>query len=247
MKLGVKIFADGADLETIRALYANPRIKGFTTNPTLMRAAGVKDYKTFASGILAAIPDRPVSLEVFVDDFDEMIDQALEIGSWGKNVNVKIPVVDSKGRFTGPVVRHLAAAGIHVNVTAVFTLDQVRAVAECLDEAVPAYVSVFAGRVADCGIDPVPLMTEAVRVLATKPAAELIWASPRELLNVVQADACGCHIITVTAEILKKLDLIGKDQLRYSLETAQMFLNDAQKAGYTIPTTNRAVARNSRA
>lgn len=235
MSLKVKIFADGANLETIRSLYANPVIKGFTTNPTLMRAAGVKDYKAFAIDVLATVRDRPVSFEVFVDDFDGMIAQGLEIGSWAPNVNVKIPVVDSQGRFTGPVIRRLSESGVHVNVTAVFTLDQVKAVAECLQSSTPAYVSIFAGRIADCGIDPVPMVAQAVDVLRSLPVAEIIWASPRELLNVFHADKCGCHIITATPDILKKLALVGKDQLQYSMETSRMFLTDAQTAGYTIP------------
>lgn len=243
MNLKVKVFADGADLAAIKALYANPVIKGFTTNPTLMRAAGVKDYKEFAQAVLEAVPDRPVSLEVFVDDFDEMIAQGLEIGTWGRNVNVKIPVVDSKGTFTGPVIRRLSEAGIHVNVTAVFTLQQVQAVVECLAKSVPAYVSVFAGRIADTGLDPVPIMGKAVQLLKAHPKAELIWASPRELLNIFHADACGCQIITVTPDILKKLSLVGKDQHQYSIETAQMFLTDAQKAGYTIPVAQPALRR----
>lgn len=247
MNLKVKIFADGADLAAIKSLYANPLIKGFTTNPTLMRAAGVTDYKQFGQAVLAAVPDRPVSLEVFVDDFDEMIAQGLEIGTWGANVNVKIPVVDSRGKFTGPVIERLSAAGIHVNVTAVFTLGQVKDVVDCLSPAAPAYVSVFAGRIADTGLDPVPIMAKSVEILKARPRAELIWASPRELLNIFHADGCGCQIITVTPDILRKLSLVGKDQLQYSVETAQMFLNDAQKAGYTIPLANAAPPREASA
>ncbi len=232
--LKVKIYADGADLAGIKRLYANPVIKGFTTNPTLMKAAGITDYRTFAKEVLAAVPDRPVSLEVFADDFDTMIAQGLEIGSWGKNINVKIPVVNTKGAFTGPVVEKLSNAGVHVNVTAVFTLEQVKDILACLALDAPAYVSIFAGRVADSGIDPVPLMAEAVRTLKTHPRAELIWASPRELYNIFHADQVGCQIITVTHEILAKLALVGKDQTRYSLETAQMFHRDASQAGYEI-------------
>ncbi len=235
MDFKVKIFADGADLSAIQALSTNPMIRGFTTNPTLMRSAGVTDYKEFALSVLAAIPDRPVSLEVFADEFGEMIEQGREIGRWGRNVNVKIPVVDSRGTFTGPVIEQLSKDGIHVNVTAVFTLNQVRAIVECLASDVPAYVSVFAGRIADTGLDPVPIMGGAVEILKSRPKSELIWASPRELLNIFHADSCGCHIITVTPDILKKLSLVGKDQLQYSLETAQMFLSDAQKAAYSIP------------
>ena len=241
--LNVKIYADGADLAAIKELYANPVVKGFTTNPTLMRGAGVADYKAFALDVLKAVPDRPVSFEVFADDFGEMVDQGREIGSWGANVNVKIPVVDTRGRFTGEVIHELAHAGIHVNVTAVFTLDQVRDVVAVLDENVPAYVSVFAGRIADSGIDPVPIVAEAVHILAEKKRAEVIWASPRELYNIFHADEARCHIITVTPDLLRKLRLIGKDQVLYSLETAQMFHADAAKAGYTIQTSARTSRR----
>jgi transaldolase len=234
-KLRVKIFADGADFDGIMKMYADPLIKGFTTNPTLMRKAGVTDYEAFARKLLAAVPDRPVSLEVFADDFDEMERQALAIASWGKNVNVKIPVTNSKREFAGPLIRKLSAAGVALNVTAVFTLDQVRRVTECLADGTPAIVSVFAGRVADTGIDPVPLMAEAVRILKAKPKAELIWASPRELLNIFQADAIGCHIITVTNDIIAKA-LVGKDQDDYSLETVQMFYRDATAAAFSINT-----------
>lgn len=232
--LKVKIFADGADTAGIRRLYAHPFIKGFTTNPTLMRAAGVTDYKAFAKEILAAVPDRPISLEVFADDLDTMVSQGLEISSWGRNVNVKIPVMNTKGAFTGPVIEELSKSGVHVNVTAVFTLEQVETILARLDAAAPAYVSIFAGRVADSGIDPVPLMAEAVRMLKARPRAELIWASPREIFNIIHADQVGCHIITVTHELLGKLSLIGKDQVQYSLETAQMFHRDASQAGYRI-------------
>jgi transaldolase len=234
--LNVKIFADGADIAGMKAMYANPLIKGFTTNPTLMKAAGVTDYRSFARSVLAAIPDRPVSFEVFDDEFSAMEGQAHEIASWGPNVNVKIPVTNTKSMFAGPLVSRLSKAGITVNVTAVFTLDQVRRIAEALDPATPAIVSVFAGRVADSGIDPVPLMREAAKILKSRPKAELLWASPRELLNIFQADEVGCGIITVTNDVLKKLSLVGKDQDVYSLETVKMFYADAQAAGYTIAT-----------
>jgi len=234
--LRVKIFADGADLQGMKTMYANPMIKGFTTNPTLMKAAGVTDYCAFAAEVLAAIPDRPVSFEVFADEFDEMERQALEIASWGPNVNVKIPVTNTKGAFCGPLIHRLARGGVQVNVTAVFTLDQVRRIADALTPDVPAIVSVFAGRIADSGIDPVPLMTEAATILQARPRAELLWASPREVLNIIQADEVGCGIITVTNDLLKKLSLIGKDQDRYSLETVKMFYNDAQAAGFQIDT-----------
>ena len=245
-KLRVKIFADGADFDGIMKMYANPLIKGFTTNPTLMRKAGVTDYEAFARKLLAAVPDRPVSLEVFADEFDEMERQALAIASWGKNVNVKVPVTNSKREFAGPLIRKLSAAGVALNVTAVFTLDQVRRVTECLADGTPAIVSVFAGRVADTGIDPVPLMAEAVEILKAKAKAELIWASPRELLNIFQADAIGCHIITVTNDIIGKLALVGKDQDDYSLETVEMFYRDATAAAFSIKTGSLA-ARQKRA
>jgi len=244
-KLRVKIFADGADFDGIMKMYANPLIKGFTTNPSLMRKAGVTDYEAFARKLLAAVPDRPVSLEVFADEFDEMERQALAIASWGDNVNVnvKIPVTNTKRGFSGPLIRKLSAAGVTLNVTAVFTLDQVRRVTECLAPDTPAIVSVFAGRIADSGIDPVPIMAEAVKILKAKPKAELIWASPRELLNIIQADAIGCHIITVTNDIVGKLGLVGKNQDDYSLETVQTFYRDAASAGFTIGASDGAVQR----
>lgn len=233
----VKIFADGADLDGMKEMYANPLIKGFTTNPTLMRAAGVADYGAFANKALKAIPDRPISFEVFADDLPAMEAQALVIGSWGDNVYVKIPVTTTKGEFTGPIVERLTKKEVKLNVTAVFTLDQVARIVDALDRDTPAIVSVFAGRIADSGIDPVPLMTEAARMLCeARPKAELLWASPRELLNIFHADQAGCGIITVTNDVLKKLPLIGKDQDAYSLETVQMFYNDASAAGYTIKT-----------
>jgi transaldolase len=235
-RLKVKLFADGADIAGMKEMAANPLIKGFTTNPTLMRKAGITDYKGFALEVLKAIPDRPVSFEVFADDFPTMEVQALEIASWGRNVNVKIPVTNTRGEFCGPLVERLSAAGVHLNITALMTVDQVRRVTERLAPQTPAIVSVFAGRIADTGVDPVPLMAEAVKVLAAKPKAELIWASPRELLNVFQADAVGCHIITATNDILKKLSLVGKDLDAYSLETVEMFYKDALAAGFGIAT-----------
>ena len=232
--LRVKIFADGADLPGIAKLYANPLIKGFTTNPTLMRKSGVTDYAAFAREVLNVVPDRPVSFEVFADEFGEMERQAREIASWGPNVNVKIPVTTTKGVFCGPVIQRLSQAGIAVNVTALMTLEQVAQVTECLAPRTPAIISVFAGRVADTGRDPVPMMAEAVEIMKVKPKAELIWASPRELLNIFQADDVGCHIITVTHDVLGKLSLVGKDLVAYSLETVEMFHRDAQAAGFTI-------------
>jgi transaldolase len=233
-RLRVKIFADGADFDSILALYKNPLIKGFTTNPSLMRKAGISDYQGFARNLLAAVPDRPISFEVFADEPNDMMRQAEIIASWGKNANVKIPVTNTQREFTGRVIEGLSAAGIMINVTAVMTLAQVRRITACLAMDTPAIVSVFAGRVADTGIDPVPLMREAVQILAERPHAQLLWASSRELLNIFQADEVGCHIITVTHDVLAKLGLVGKDLDQYSLETVESFYRDAQAAGYSI-------------
>jgi transaldolase len=233
-QLKVKLFADGADLAGMKEMAANPMIKGFTTNPTLMRKAGIVDYKAFAADVLKIIPERPVSFEVFADDFGLMEVQALEIASWGKNVNVKIPVTNTKKEFAGALIERLSKAGVMVNVTAVMTLDQVERVTARLDPKTPAIISVFAGRIADTGVDPLPIMQKSVQVMKAKPKSELIWASPRELLNVFQADAVGCHIITATNDILKKLSLVGKDLGQYSLETVEMFYKDAKAAGFTI-------------
>jgi transaldolase len=230
----VKIFADGADIATMVEWSRKPFIRGFTTNPTLMRKAGVEDYRGFAREVLAAIPDRPISFEVFSDEFVEMERQANDIASWGPNVFVKIPVTNSRGESAQPLVTRLARAGVQVNVTALLTLMQVKEVGSCLADGPPAYVSVFAGRVADTGRDPLPLMASALDALRSHRNVELIWASPREILNVFHADAIGCHVITVTSDLLKKLDLVGKDLDEYSLETVQMFRNDALKAGYTL-------------
>jgi transaldolase len=233
-RLKIKIFADGAELDGIKALAANPLVKGFTTNPSLMRKAGVDDYEGYARRIIAAVPNQPLALEVFADDFDEMIAQGRVIASWGSNVNVKIPVMNTKGVFTGPVISALARSGVTVNVTAMMTAAQVENVAKCLVPSVPAIISVFAGRVADTGIDPVPVMQDCLRALADRPKAELLWASPRELLNIFQADAIGCHIITVSHDVLAKLSIIGKDLDAYSLETVKTFYRDAQAAGFKI-------------
>jgi len=233
-QLKVKLFADGADLAGITEMASNPMIGGFTTNPTLMRKAGISDYKAFALKVLEVVPKLPVAFEVFADDFPTMEKQAKEIASWGKNVNVKIPVTNTKGEFCGPLVKTLSDAGVNVNVTAVMTLDQVRKIVENLNVNSPAIVSIFAGRIADTGIDPVPLMAEAVQILKSKPKAELIWASPRELLNIFQADQVGCHIITATNDILKKLSLVDKNLDAYSLETVEMFYRDAKAAGFDI-------------
>lgn len=232
--LRVKIYGDGADLSAMLALYAQPFIKGFTTNPTLMQKAGITDYTAFAHEVLAAIPDRPISFEVFSDEFADMERQARIIAGWGENVYVKIPVTNTKREPAYDLVRRLSHDGIKINLTALLTLDQVRAAADALAGGAPSNVSVFAGRIADTGVDPVPLMTEAVKILEVAPAAELIWASPRELLNVLQADALGCHIITVTRDILAKLPMIGKDLSDLSLETVQMFHADAVKAGFRL-------------
>jgi transaldolase len=241
-QLKIKIFADGADLKAMREAAANPLIKGFTTNPSLMRGAGVNDYKAFALDVLKLIPDRPISFEVFADDFSSMEDQAYEIASWGKNVYVKIPVSNTKSEFSGPLIAKLSRAGIKLNVTAIMTLEQVSRVGAALAEATPAVVSVFAGRIADTGVDPVPHMTEALKRLQNRPKAELLWASPREVLNIFQADAIGCHVITVTNDHLKKLSLVGKNLDDYSRETVEMFYKDAVSAGFTIPLAAKRVA-----
>jgi transaldolase len=241
--LRVKIFADGAELPGIVEMSKNPGIKGFTTNPTLMRKAGITDYKAFAKDVIRAVPDRPISLEVFSDDFAEMEDQALEIASWGSNVNVKVPVTNTRGEFAGPLVGRLSAQGVFLNITALMTLAQVDAVLASLQGDAPAFISVFAGRIADSGRDPMPIMTESARRSTTRPNTEIIWASPRELLNVFQADAAGVQVITVANDILKKLDVVGKDLDQYSLETVKMFRDDAVKAGYTIARLPAAVAR----
>ncbi len=230
----VKLFADGADRTGMLEMYRNPLIRGFTTNPTLMRKAGVTDYEAFARDILEAIPDRPISLEVFSDDFAEMIRQGTRIAAWGGNVYVKIPVTNTLGESSEDVIRTLARAGVKLNVTALLTLDQVRDVSAALAGGPPACVSVFAGRVADTGRDPMALMAAAVEFLRPYPNIELIWASPRELLNIFQAESIGCHIITATNDILAKLHLVGKDLHEYSLDTVKMFRDDALKAGFTL-------------
>jgi transaldolase len=232
--LKIKIFADGADKATMLELYSQSHIRGFTTNPTLMAKAGIRDYEAFARDILEAIPDRPISLEVFADDCAEMERQALKIANWGPHVYVKIPVTNTKGESTACVVRRLAQAGVKLNITALLPLDQVRDVSAALAGGPPAYVSVFAGRIADTGVDPVPLMSAALEILKMYPQIELIWASPRELLNIFQADAIGCHIITVTNDILRKLALVGKNLHAYSLDTVKMFHRDALHSGFVL-------------
>jgi transaldolase len=233
-ELSVKIFGDGADLASMLELYRKPYIQGFTTNPTLMRKAGITDYRAFARQVLQAIPDRPISFEVFSDEFVEMERQAREITTWGENVYVKIPVTNTRRESSCNLVRRLSCSGIKVNVTALLTLDQVRTTAAAIGGGAPACVSVFAGRIADTGCDPVPLMAAAVDILRTAPNAELIWASPRELLNIFHAETVGCHIITVTHDILKKLSLVGYDLGEYSLDTVKMFHSDAAQAGFTL-------------
>ncbi|HXR78239.1 MAG TPA: transaldolase [Bryobacteraceae bacterium] len=230
----MKLFADGAEHGEMLRMYRNPLIRGFTTNPTLMRKAGIADYEAFARGILAAIPDRPISLEVFSDEFAEMEQQALKIASWGENVYVKIPVTNTRGESSAPLLRCLSTKGVRLNVTALLTLEQVDEVTAAMAICPSGYVSVFAGRIADTGRDPVPVMRRAVEILASNPHLELIWASPRELLNVFQADQVGCHVITATNDILKKLELVDKDLSTYSLDTVKMFRDDAVKAGFEL-------------
>ncbi len=231
----LKIFADGAALAPMLELYKNPRISGFTTNPTLMRKAGITDYRAFAKEVLAAIRDKPISFEVFADEWPEMRRQALEIKTWGANVYVKIPITNTKRESAAPLIRELTSSGVKLNVTAICTLDQVRETAQALRGGAPSVVSVFAGRIADTGRDPVPLMREAVAICrAAGGDIELLWASPRELLNIFQADAIGCDIITVTNDVLAKLSTLGKDLAQFSLETVQMFHRDAAAAGFKL-------------
>lgn len=233
-KLKVKIFADGADKAGILKMTANPLIKGFTTNPTLMRKAGVVNYEAFAKDILSSISDKPISFEVFSDEFEEMHRQALQISSWAKNVYVKIPVTNTRGESAVPLIRRLAPTGVKMNVTAIFTHEQIKEVSTALASAAPSNISVFAGRIADAGVDPMPTMKYALETMKKYPQQELIWASPRELLNVVQADEIGCHIITVTNDIIAKLPSLGKDLGAFSLETVKMFHTDAAAAGFSL-------------
>jgi transaldolase len=240
--LRVKIFGDGADKASMLDLYRQPFIKGFTTNPTLMRATGVTDYQEFARDVLASIPDRPISFGVIADEMTPIEDEARHIASWGKNVFVKVPVMTTRGESTDKVVRELSAEGVQLNVTALLTLEQVRSVCRALRGGAPAYVSVFAGRIADTGRDPLPVMREAAQMV-NDVNAQLIWASPRELLNVFQADDAECHVITVTNDILKKLSLVGKDLHQLSRETVEMFHRDAVKSGYSLQLSSREVVR----
>ena len=234
MKLNVKLFADGADKDDMLEMYANPLISGFTTNPTLMKVAGVTDYKSFAKDILTHIKDKPISFEVFSDEFDEMEKQALEIGSWADNIYVKIPITNTKAESSVDLIDRLSSANVKINVTAMMTVNQVKSVLDALSKGPGSYVSVFAGRIADAGLDPLPIMNEVVRILKDYPNIELIWASPRELYNVVQANDIGCNIITATNNILRKLPTLGKDLDQFSLETVKMFYDDAKEAGYSI-------------
>jgi transaldolase len=234
LNLRTKIFADGADLAGMLEMAQKPYIAGFTTNPTLMRKAGITDYRAFARQVVRAIPEKPISFEVFSDEFAQMERQAREIATWGRDVYVKIPVTNTQGESTRPLIERLAAEGIKLNVTALMTVSQVREVSAALKDGALSYISVFAGRVADTGCDPVPLMAEALEVMKPYPTQRLIWASPRELFNVFHADSIGCHVITVTNDILKKLTLVDKDLLAYSLDTVKMFHDDAKAAGFAL-------------
>ena len=230
----IKLFADGANLQGMIDMASMPHIAGLTTNPTLMNKAGVSDYVKFAHQVIKEVPSKPISFEVFSDDLDEMRIQAEKISSWGENVYVKIPISNTLGMSTAPLVKHLTDLGIKVNVTAIMTAIQVETISEVLNPRVSSYVSIFAGRIADTGRDPIPIIKESLKLLSHNSNSELIWASPRELLNVIQAEQAGCHIITATSDILAKLDLIDYDLDSYSLDTVKMFYNDAQKAGFKI-------------
>ena len=232
--LKVKIYADGADREGMLEMYEKSYIQGFTTNPTLMRKAGIEDYESFARGILEVISDRPISFEVFADEFEEMERQALEIAEWGDNVYVKVPITNTRQQSAAGLIQRLSSQGVRLNITAILALDQVQEVAAAVQNGPACIVSVFAGRIADTGVDPIPIMKDALAILQSAPNAELLWASPREVLNIYQADAIGCDIITATNDLLQKLALAGKDLAEYSLETVRMFYNDAQKAGYEL-------------
>jgi transaldolase len=233
-KIATRIFADGANLQSILELADDPRISGFTTNPTLMRQAGVTEYTRFAAELLSHVTTHPVSFEVFADEREEMRRQARLIASWGANVYVKIPVTTTSGEPMTELVHDLSHDGVKVNVTAMFTLDQVDAITGAVAGGAPSYLSIFAGRIADAGVDPVPLVRRAVEIMSAAPAAECMWASPREVLNLVQANSAGCHIITMTPDLLRKLDGLGKDLSQFSLETVRMFFRDAAAAGYSI-------------
>jgi transaldolase len=233
-RVSTRIFADGADLDGILALAANPRIEGFTTNPTLMHKAGLTDYAKFARNLLELVDKHPISFEVFADDAADMRRQARLIASWGENVYVKIPVTTTAGEPLTALAHELSQEGVKVNVTALFTPAQVEAITEAVKDGAPSYISVFAGRIADAGVDPLPIMARSLEIMASAPRSELIWASPREILNLVQANQIGCHIITITHDLLKKLDGLGKKLEQFSLETVRMFHGDAQAAGFTL-------------
>jgi transaldolase len=232
--LKIRIFADGADLASMLELSRRPHIKGLTTNPTLMRKAGIRDYRAFAREVLSVIRDKPVCFEVLADDFESIERQAEEIAGWADNVYVKIPVTNTRGESSAALIGRLSARGAKINVTAITTLEQVRSVVPALNPGIASFVSVFAGRIADTGVDPVPVMARAVQLLSECPRAQLIWASSRELLNIFQADSVGCAVITVTRDILDKLTLIGYDLTAFSLDTVKMFRDDAQLAGYSL-------------
>lgn len=242
-RLRVGLFADGAELEVIERMSKNPLVTGFTTNPTLMRKAGITDYVAFARRALTMVPDLPISFEVFADDFATMELQAREIASWGRNVFVKVPVTNTRGESAAPLVARLSAAGVQLNVTAILTEAQVAEIAAALSPRAACFISVFAGRIADTGRDPVPVIERTLALLRDRPLARVIWASPRELLNIFQADAVGCHVITATSELLDKLSLVDKDLTGYSLETVEMFHRDAMAAGYSIPLSAEASTR----
>ena len=234
LSLNVDLYADGADVRDMVAARDSGLVRGFTTNPTLMRKSGISDYEKFAREALQAVSGLPISFEVFADEFEEMERQARRIATWGESVFVKIPITNTRRASSIDLIRRLSAAGVKLNITAILTLDQVGCVVEAVDANVPAIVSVFAGRIADTGREPEPLMAEAARMVRKKPNARLLWASPRELLNIFQADACGCHIITVTSDILKKLSMVGKPLDELSLDTVKMFYNDASSAGFRL-------------
>jgi transaldolase len=233
--LKVKLFADGADLDGMLQMAEKSYISGLTTNPTLMRKAGITSYSKFAQEVIKFIPKKPISFEVFSDDFEEMKSQGLELASWGENVYVKVPITNTQGNSTAGVIRYLSERGVKVNITAIMTPQQVEEILPSLESGVPSYISVFAGRIADTGRDPIPVMKECLELISKSESSELIWASPRELLNVFQAETIGCHIITATNDILKKLDLVGMDLDTFSLDTVKMFYEDAKNANFQIP------------
>lgn len=233
-QLSTKIFADGADLEDILRIAEDPRIQGFTTNPTLMWKAGLTDYAEFAQRLLSHIQDKPISFEVFADEPEEMERQARLLASWGENVYVKIPVTTTDGTMMTPLVRELSSSGVQVNVTALFTTEQVAAITDAVKDGAPSFISVFAGRIADAGVDPMPIMVESVDIMKQAPQSELIWASPREVFNLVQADEAGCHVITMTHDLIAKIPGLGKDLVQFSLETVRMFHRDAETAGFSL-------------